>query len=79
MTVLCALMGRKHYPIPYNWLKIGFYLVAGVGLYLFSLMFAHLSMIPKLAVNTGIILVYLAIWAGMEGFYGKLRKILQQR
>jgi len=75
MTVICTLMGHRKYPIPYNWLRIGFYLVAGTGLYAFSLLFAHLPLIPKLAINTGIILIYLAAWAGVAGFYGKLRKL----
>lgn len=79
MTVVCALMGRKHYPVPYNWRRNGFYIFCGIGLYFFSLLFKELSIVPKLAVNTAIILGYAAIWAGVEGFFGKLRRLRQQR
>ncbi|HPX79766.1 MAG TPA: oligosaccharide flippase family protein [Bacteroidales bacterium] len=79
MVVICALMGRKHYPIPYRWQRNALYIVAGVSLYVFSLLFAHLPLVPKLIVNTGILLLYLISWAWAEGFFGKLRKLWQQR
>jgi len=79
MTVICALMGRKRYPIPYNWPRNGFYIAAGVGLYLFSQLFSRMDLLPKLVINTGILLVYLATWAGVEGFYGKLRKLWRRQ
>ena len=79
MVVICALMGRKHYPIPYRWQRNTLYIVAGISLYVFSLLFAHLPLVPKLIVNTGILLLYLISWAWAEGFFGKLRKLWQQR
>ncbi|MFA4998012.1 MAG: polysaccharide biosynthesis C-terminal domain-containing protein, partial [Bacteroidales bacterium] len=79
MTLICALMGRKHYPVPYNWLRNGFYIITGVGLYFFSLLFSWMELFPKLVINTAIILLYLAIWAGVEGFYRKLHRLWQRR
>jgi O-antigen/teichoic acid export membrane protein len=79
MTVICALMGRKRYPIPYNWLRNGFYIAVGIGLYLFSQLFSHMDLVPKLVINTGILLIYLATWAVAEGFYGKLRRLWQRQ
>lgn len=79
MTLICALLGYRHYPVPYNWLRNGLYLFMGVGLYCFSLLFSEMDIFPKLAVNTGIILLYVFIWAGVEGFYKKLHRRLQRR
>ena len=79
MTVICALMGRKRYPIPYNWVRNGFYIAVGIGLYLFSQLFSHMDLVPKLVINTGILLIYLATWAVAEGFYGKLRRLWQRQ
>ncbi|HPV88663.1 MAG TPA: polysaccharide biosynthesis C-terminal domain-containing protein, partial [Bacteroidales bacterium] len=79
MTLICALLGYRHYPVPYNWLRNGLYIFMGVGLYCFSLLFSEMDIFPKLAVNTGIILLYVFIWAGVEGFYKKLHRRLQRR
>lgn len=36
MLVICTLLGRKYYPIPYRWGKIFLTIVLMIGLYLFS-------------------------------------------
>lgn len=77
MTIICTLMGRKHYPVPYAWGRITGYLAAGIGLYIVSLLYAHWPPWYKLSLNTGLLLVYLIFWAQVEGFYGKLRKLRQ--
>ncbi|MDY0174474.1 MAG: polysaccharide biosynthesis C-terminal domain-containing protein, partial [Bacteroidales bacterium] len=78
MTIICTRMGRRHYPVPYAWGRIGSYLGAGIGLYLLSMLYGHWSVPYKLALNTGLLVVYLMFWARMENFYGKLRKLRQR-
>ncbi|MCF0174552.1 MAG: oligosaccharide flippase family protein [Bacteroidales bacterium] len=67
MMVLSAILGKKYYPIPYNWLKIALLMVV-MGLF-YGLSYG-LGMVDsiaegplwmKLAVNTALLLLYLLI------------------
>ena len=62
MLVLCTLLGRKYYPIPYRWGKILAVIAFGLLLYLAGMAVPDsVPMIWRLAIRTVIILVYLAV------------------
>jgi O-antigen/teichoic acid export membrane protein len=59
MMVIAYLLGRKYYPIPYNLLKFTGYLVFALFIYFISSN-VHISQaFPRLAFNTGLLLVFL--------------------
>ncbi|PCJ00642.1 MAG: polysaccharide biosynthesis protein [Flavobacteriales bacterium] len=61
MTILSFILGQKHYPINYNFGKIGLYLGLALGLYFFTTYIALPAGILKYGIHSLIILVYLGI------------------
>jgi len=66
MVVFSAWLGAKHYPIPYNWVKITGYIAIGVALYFIScaIPFPHTWM--KWTVNTALLAGFIALWFKWE-------------
>lgn len=63
MLIISLLLGRKYYPIPYNWKRILLFIALGLLLFGVSLLLPQMGMWLKLAVHTMLIVVYLAVSA----------------
>ena len=72
MLLLTALLGRKYYPIPYNWGFIGLIVALGIGIWGMSMMLPHMALLPRLLVHTLLIMIYIAALAGL--FFLKKRR-----
>jgi len=60
---LNVVLGQKHYPVPYQWTRIGSYLGAGLALWVASLMLPAMPLAVKMAVHTLIICGYaIFVW-----------------
>lgn len=59
MVLVSFILGRKYYPIKYNYLKIAFYLAYAYGIYYLSTI-TGLEGFYKYFINTALLLVYLA-------------------
>lgn len=67
MLLSCIWLGRKHYPIPYRWGKIGLYLAVGGGLYALSLCLPPMgSLVAKLGVHSLFLLAFAAFFVLLE-------------
>lgn len=64
MILLSLYLGNKYYPIPYNWLKIGGCMALALAIYGISLLLPEMAFWPKMAVHTGLLLLYLIPVAG---------------
>jgi hypothetical protein len=60
MVIFSYYLSRKYYPIPYDWRTIILYFTSGIGLYLLSYFVAPASLILRIVLNTGYILIYVA-------------------
>jgi hypothetical protein len=54
-----VVMGQKHYPVPYQWWKIGSYIGAGLAIWAISLILPAMPLGVKLSIHTLLILGYL--------------------
>ena len=74
MFVICAYLGQKYYPIPYNWAKLSGIMIVMLSIYGLSMFIdsqcfpttdfinaSFSSNIPMLLVHSALILVYLAL------------------
>ncbi len=61
MLVLTALLGRKHYPIPYNWGIVLVLVAAGLGIWGLSTLLPEMSLGIKILVHGFFALVYVGI------------------
>ena len=61
MMVISYLWGRKVYPVPYNLKRIFLYMISGFALYFVSLKIPYSNGLAHLAVNTGLIFLFLAL------------------
>ena len=59
MLVLTAALGRKHYPIPYNWGVVGLLVAAGLGTWGLSLLLPEMATGLKILVHSGFVLLYI--------------------
>jgi len=66
MAILSAWLGKKYYPIPYNWQKILTYLLVGVALYFISRAIPFPNLWLKWTVSTLLLLGYIAFWFRWE-------------
>ncbi len=61
MTVLSCILGQKHYPIKYNFGKIGLYLGLALGLYFLTIILAIPIGVLKYGIHSLIIIAFLGI------------------
>ncbi|MDX9782088.1 MAG: oligosaccharide flippase family protein [Bacteroidales bacterium] len=66
MFVLSVLIGRKHYPIPYNWGKIILFIFSGIALYFISVPFSGSSLLLRYGVNTLLIIIFIIVYIKVE-------------
>lgn len=66
MLITSLIMGRKYYPIDYNWKKIISLIAIGLAIFGASTIFGEMQLGWKLAIHTVLILIYLAIWIIIE-------------
>ena len=59
MMVIAYLLGQRYYPVPYNLKKFGGYLVFALLIYFISSHFHIEHKLPRLAFNTGLLLLFL--------------------
>ena len=59
MMVVAYLLGQTYYPVPYNLKKFAGYLVFALLIYFISANVHVLHLIPRLAFNTGLLLLFL--------------------
>ena len=59
MLVLTAALGRKHYPIPYNWGVVILLVVAGLGTWGLSLLLPEMGTWVRVLVHCAFVLLYL--------------------
>lgn len=61
MILITVLLGRKYYPIPYDWWKIFFFIAAGIGTYLLSTLLPEMPLALKIPVRLAIAAVYAVV------------------
>ena len=61
MLLLTALLGRKHYPIPYNWGMVLLLVAAGLGVWGLSLLLPEMGTALRILVHSAFVLLYIAI------------------
>ena len=61
MLLLTALLGRKHYPIPYNWGVVILLVAAGLGVWGLSMLLPEMGVWAKILVHSAFVLLYIAI------------------
>ena len=61
MLVLTAVLGRKHYPIPYNWGVVLLLVAAGLGVWGLSLLLPDMGIWAKILVHSAFVLLYIAV------------------
>lgn len=61
MLVLTALLGRRHYPIPYDWGVVAVLIAAGLGIWWLSTLLPEMGMCTKIVVHSAFVLLYIAI------------------
>jgi O-antigen/teichoic acid export membrane protein len=61
MTVACALLGRKYYPIPYQYLSDAAYVLFAIGLYLISQLIQFENRWASAMMDAGTIAFYLLV------------------
>lgn len=61
MLVLTATLGRKHYPIPYNWGVVLLLVAAGLGVWGLSMLMPEMSFWPKLFLHLAFVVLYIAV------------------
>ena len=60
MLLLTALLGRRHYPIPYHWGVVILLMAAGLGVWGLSLLLPEMGTGLKILVHSAFVLLYLA-------------------
>ena len=58
MLVLTAALGRKHYPIPYNWGVVLLLVVAGLGAWGLASLLPEMGLGLKILVHSAFVLLY---------------------
>ena len=66
MIIVSWYLCKKHYHIPYNWQKIGMYIMFGIVLFAISYIIKLQSQVLNFMISTFLILVYLAFVAKIE-------------
>ena len=61
MLLLTALLGRKHYPIPYDWGVVTLLVAAGLGVWGLSTLLPEMQLGLKIFVHVCFVLLYLAV------------------
>ena len=61
MLVLTAALGRKYYPVPYNWGLLMLVIASGIGLWYVSTLIPQMSLWPQLLINTAFVIAYITI------------------
>ena len=61
MLLLTAFLGRRHYPIPYDWGVVLLLTGAGLGTWGLSRLLPPMGLAAKSAVHSGLVLLYIAI------------------
>ncbi|MFB0923689.1 MAG: hypothetical protein QMB65_00160, partial [Vicingaceae bacterium] len=61
MTILSFILGQKHYPINYNFGKIGLYLSLALGLYFLTTVLALPAGVLKYVIHSLIIVAFLGV------------------
>ena len=61
MLVLTAALGRKHYPIPYNWGIVLLLVAAGLGIWGLGTLLPAMGLGKKIIVHSALVLLYLAV------------------
>ena len=61
MLVLTAWLGRRHYPIPYNWGVVLLLVAAGLGIWALSGLLPEMGLGLKILVHSAFVLLYIAV------------------
>lgn len=59
MLVLTAALGRRHYPIPYNWGVVLLLVAGGLGIWGLSLLLPEMGIWTKVLVHSAFVLLYI--------------------
>ena len=59
--VLTAALGRKHYPIPYNWGVVLLLVVAGLGVWGLASLLPEMGLGLKILVHSAFVLLYVGV------------------
>ena len=74
MLIISTLLGNKYYRIPYRWGVTALLILFGLGVWGISLLLPEMSLWPKLAVHTLLIVAYLAVVGAMIMLSRRARK-----
>ncbi|MDR3184713.1 MAG: oligosaccharide flippase family protein [Prevotellaceae bacterium] len=66
MVILSAWLGARHYPVPYNWLKLWAYISVALALFFLSGWIDIHALWGKWTVNAILLLAYVAFWLRCE-------------
>ena len=61
MLVLTAALGRKHYPIPYNWGVVLLLVAAGLGVWRLAALLPEMGLGLKILVHSAFVLLYIGV------------------
>jgi len=60
ILVVNVLLGRKYYPVPYNWKRIGCYIGAGLAIWAITHILPEMALLTKWTLHTLLVLGYVA-------------------
>ncbi|MDD3273131.1 MAG: oligosaccharide flippase family protein [Bacteroidales bacterium] len=66
MFILSIFIGKKHYPIPYNWGKISLFIFTGIALYLVSIPFSESNPLLKYSIHILLIIIFVITYIKVE-------------
>lgn len=61
MLILTAVLGRKYYPVPYNWGMLAVIMASGIGVWALSTLVPEMPVIYGLLINAAFVVAYIAI------------------
>lgn len=69
MVLVSIYLGKKHYPINYNWTRVIFYIILGIFLYIFIEIIEIDNIFVKYLFRTSLIALYIIIYTIKEKVY----------
>ncbi len=66
MFTVSILLGNRHYPIPYNWKRVGFYVALGLALYTAITLMPEMGLFAKYLIRTILVIIYTITYLKLE-------------
>ena len=79
MLVLTAALGRKYYPVPYNWGLLILVTASGIGFWYVSTLIPQMSLWPELLMNTAFVIAYIIVLFAIFAFHKRVKNDRKNR